>query len=197
MLVITRLYNSIIYRVNKYFFKNKPLKPIIHNTAIIYNRKNIFIGNKSKIEEYATLNANGKFLKIGENSIISSFAYLNVYGGSISIGNNSYIGPFSAVYGHRGVKIGNYVMIANHVTLIPANHIFIDKMEVMYKQGLTTKGIEIEDDVWIGADVKILDGVKIGHGSVIGAGSVVNKSIPEYSVACWSACKSNKKTLTL
>lgn len=38
--------------------------------------------------------------------------------------------------------------------------------------------IHIEDDVWIGANVSVLDNVTIGKGAVIGAGSVVTKSIP-------------------
>jgi acetyltransferase-like isoleucine patch superfamily enzyme len=44
------------------------------------------------------------------------------------------------------------------------------------------KGIVIEDDVWIGAGARILDGVTIARGSVIGAGSVVTKSTQPYSI---------------
>jgi acetyltransferase-like isoleucine patch superfamily enzyme len=50
-------------------------------------------------------------------------------------------------------------------------------------QGFTAKGISIEDDVWLGAGVKVLDGVKIGTGSIVGAGSVVTSDLPAFSVA--------------
>ena len=42
--------------------------------------------------------------------------------------------------------------------------------------------IVIEDDVWIGAGVKILDGVIIRKGCVIGANTVVNKSTEQYGI---------------
>lgn len=49
--------------------------------------------------------------------------------------------------------------------------------------------IHIEDDVWIGAGVKVLKGVTIGKGSVIGAGAVVTKDIPPYSIAAGVPCR--------
>ncbi|MCC8089249.1 MAG: CatB-related O-acetyltransferase [Rikenellaceae bacterium] len=42
--------------------------------------------------------------------------------------------------------------------------------------------INIGNDVFIGANVMILDGVNIGNGAVIGAGSVVTKDIPDYAI---------------
>ncbi len=44
------------------------------------------------------------------------------------------------------------------------------------------KYIKIGNDVWIGANVLILDGVSIGDGSIIAAGAVVNKDVPPYSI---------------
>ena len=55
------------------------------------------------------------------------------------------------------------------------------------------KGIVIEDDVWIGAGVKILDGVIIRKGCVIGANTVVNKSTEQYGIYVGSTCSFNKK----
>lgn len=47
---------------------------------------------------------------------------------------------------------------------------------------MSCKGIIIEDDVWIGAGVKVLDGVTIAQGCVIGANSVVTKSTEPYGI---------------
>ena len=44
-------------------------------------------------------------------------------------------------------------------------------------------GITIEDDIWLGAGVKVLDGVTIGKGAIIGAGAVVNEDIPANAIA--------------
>ena len=46
-----------------------------------------------------------------------------------------------------------------------------------------TKQTIIGNDVFIGANVTLLDGVKIADGAVIGAGAVVVDDIPPYAVA--------------
>ena len=67
--------------------------------------------------------------------------------------------------------------------IIPSNHNFEDINKPIREQENISKGITIEDNVWIGHGCSILDGVNVGKGSVIAAGSVVNKSIPQFSVA--------------
>ncbi len=42
--------------------------------------------------------------------------------------------------------------------------------------------LKIGNDVWIGANVLILDGVTIGNGAIIAAGAVVTKDVPPYAV---------------
>ncbi len=125
----------------------------------------------------------GGSIKIGKNCSILDYAMILTYGGKIEIGNNVSIHHYSIIYGTGGLKIGNDVRIAAHVVITPVNHIFARKDIPIRLQGVDLKGIVIEDDVWIGTNVTILDGVTIGKGCVIGAGSVVTKSLPEYSVA--------------
>lgn len=103
-------------------------------------------------------------------------------GGNITIGDNCTINPYTIVYGQGNCFIGNDVRIAAHCVIVPANHIFDDCSVPIWRQGLSKKGIRIEDDVWIGAGVKVLDGVVIRKGCVIGANSVVTKSTEEYGV---------------
>lgn len=45
-----------------------------------------------------------------------------------------------------------------------------------------TRQTSIGNDVYIGANVTVLDGVQIGDGAVIGAGAVVTKDVPPYAV---------------
>lgn len=49
-----------------------------------------------------------------------------------------------------------------------------------------SKHTTIGNDVFIGANVTMLDGVTIGDGAVIGAGAVVSKDIPAYAIAVGS-----------
>ena len=53
-------------------------------------------------------------------------------------------------------------------------------LKSQYTESLHTT---IGHDVYIGANVFVLDGVTIGHGAVVGAGAVVTKDIPPYAIA--------------
>ena len=69
-------------------------------------------------------------------------------------------------------------MIGPNTMLAGGGHNFDDDTKPMMLQGSSIKfgGITIKDDVWIGANVSILDGVTIEKGIIIAAGSVVTKS---------------------
>ncbi len=47
----------------------------------------------------------------------------------------------------------------------------------------------IGNDVWIGANVVIMNGVTIGHGAIIGATSVVTKDVPPYTIVAGSPAR--------
>lgn len=120
----------------------------------------------------------GGSVTIGRNCEIHPFAMILTYGGDIRIGNDCSLNPFAIVYGHGGVRIGDGVRIAAHTVIIPANHTPGEAGRPVHLAPVTADGIEIGDNVWIGAGVRILDGVHIGANSVVGAGSVVTRSVP-------------------
>ncbi len=101
----------------------------------------------------------------------------------IYIDENTYIAPYVCIAGPGNIKIGKHCMIASHSGIYANNHNFADLNVLIREQGVTRKGIIIEDNCWLGHGVTVLDGVTIGEGSVIGAGSVVSKDIPAFSVA--------------
>jgi acetyltransferase-like isoleucine patch superfamily enzyme len=125
----------------------------------------------------------GGRIVISERAMISDGVIIAAYGGSIEIEPNAYIGPYCILYGHGGLTIGRNTMVAAHTVIVPANHGFSRIDMPMKAQPLTREGIDIGEDVWIGAGCKILDGVRIGKGTVIGAGSVVTKNIESYAIA--------------
>ena len=47
----------------------------------------------------------------------------------------------------------------------------------------------VEEDVWIGAYVTLLNGVHIGRGCIVGSGSVVRGSTPPYSIVVGNPAK--------
>ena len=98
----------------------------------------------------------------------------------ISLGDNSGIGD--SCYFQGEVVIKNDVMIAPQVSFIATSHNFSDLNVPMNQQGMISKKITIEDNVWIGYRAIILAGVTVGTGSIIGAGSVVTKDVPSNTI---------------
>lgn len=109
--------------------------------------------------------------------MIDSGAILRAFGGNIRIGADCSVNPYCVLYGHGGLKIGDGVRIATQSVFIPSNHNYTDASTFIFKQGETMQGIVVEDDVWFGTGVRVLDGVRIGRGAVIGAGAVVTKDV--------------------
>ena len=79
------------------------------------------------------------------------------------------------------MKIGRRVTLSYGVTILAASY---DKNSYWKgKRVHRNKGIEIGNDVWIGANATILDGVHICDHVIIGAGAVVAADISTpYSV---------------
>jgi acetyltransferase-like isoleucine patch superfamily enzyme len=120
---------------------------------------------------------------VGRNCSISHDVLLVPYCGRITVGDRTFIGPRTMIFGNGGVEIGSDVLIAGQCFIVASNHVHSNFDRPIRAQGLTAKGIVIEDDVWIGAGCKVLDGVRIGRGSIVGAGAVVRQSLPAFSVA--------------
>ena len=146
--------------------------------------KNVHAGDANKFHDTVLFDTSaGGTITIGSNTEILNGCLLMTYGGSISIGNHCSINPYTILYGHgKGLVIGNNVLIAGHCLIIPSSHVFTRTDIPINQQGEHSKGIVIEDDVWIGAGCQILDGVTIARGSIIAAGSVVNKSTEPFSI---------------
>ncbi len=105
-------------------------------------------------------------------------------GGSLIVGSRTTIQPrcqFSAYTGT--IRIGEDVQIAPNCAFYPYNHGMSPDKPMKQQPLLSKGGIVLEDDVWLGYGVIVLDGVKIGKGAVIGAGSVVNQDIPAGAIA--------------
>ncbi len=124
----------------------------------------------------------GGSISFGRYCEVYEHAMLITYGGDISFGDYCSVNQFAVIYGHGGLRVGDGVRIAAHTVIIPANHVFEDPAVPICLQGETRRGVVIEDDVWVGAGCRILDGVRIGRGAVIGAGSVVTGPVPAFAV---------------
>jgi acetyltransferase-like isoleucine patch superfamily enzyme len=116
-------------------------------------------------------------LQLGRNSYIAGHAYVT---GELTAGADCTVNPYATVRGR--VTLGDGVRIGAHSSLLGFNHGFAPDRPV-HRQPLTTKGITLGDDVWIGSNVVVLDGVSIGDHCVVGAGAVVTKDLPPWTIA--------------
>jgi acetyltransferase-like isoleucine patch superfamily enzyme len=124
----------------------------------------------------------GDHVRIGPYSTLIGAPISNL-GEGITMGANSAVDAYSFIGSAGAVTIGENVIMGQHVCFHPESHNF-DRTDIPIKlQGTARRGIIIEDDVWVGANVTFLDGTHVGRGCVIGAGSLVRGSIPAYSVA--------------
>lgn len=128
----------------------------------------------------------GSRYAVGARTMIDSFVKIKPAGGSgdVVIGEDSAINSGTVIYSGNGVSIGNAVLIAANCTLAATNHEFSDPDLRIRDQGFQPSrgGIIIEDDVWLGANVVVLDGSVIGRGAVIAAGSVVIGTVEPYGI---------------
>ena len=81
---------------------------------------------------------------------------------------------------------GNFIMKKNSgaaqgLTVITGTH--YREVGKPFRESSSDKlDIIVDEDVWIGANVTLLDGCHIGRGASIGSGSVVRKKIPPYAI---------------
>jgi acetyltransferase-like isoleucine patch superfamily enzyme len=140
------------------------------------------------VDKGAYLHACPGGIKIGEDTFVMHHAELHVYNfrdlpqSGIVIGRGCLIGEFCVVRGVGGVTIGDRVYLSPMVHIHPNNHVFVDPDVCFIDQGITARGVTIEDQCWIGAMAIVLDGVTIGRCSVVAAGAVVTKDVPPYSL---------------
>ncbi len=143
-----------------YLYKRKFKK--INYPLVKYER--VFIRNREYIEF-------GKNLTIGYNCFISPI--------ELVVGDNCWLGVNNFICGK--IKIGNNVSLGPNISLPGSSHV-IDTDLPLTKSGSSIIGTIIEDHVWVGSNVTIVDGVRIGKGAVVSANSIVTKDVPAYAV---------------
>ncbi|MBI1307625.1 MAG: acyltransferase [Bacteroidetes bacterium] len=81
--------------------------------------------------------------------------------------------PGNYINASGGLKIGHNVLLGPNVIIATTNHYKYDHRKTSH-----TKGVEIGDNVWIGANCCIVAGTKIGSNVTIGASCYISGEIP-------------------
>jgi len=162
-------------------------RPYVSSRAQIHC-PNLHLGQGCFIDEGVTIyaHADGGEGRLGERVHLYRGTIIEVGNrGSVVIGDDTHIQAYCNLKGFlRNLIIGRNIQIAPQCGFSPYEHNFEDCSQVIQAQGIRSAGdIVLEDDVWLGLGVRVLEGVRIGQGAVIGAGAVVTKDVPPYAVA--------------
>lgn len=155
----------------------------------LLNTRSLHVGRSVTIEDDVKIDALsregvwiGNNVAIGRFSVIECTGVITNLGRGFRIGANSNLGDYNFVGAAGGVSIGQNVLIGQGVRFHSENHVTARTDIPMKAQGVTNRGIMVEDDVWLGSGAILLDGVRVGAGAVVAAGSVVTKDVPPFAV---------------
>jgi galactoside O-acetyltransferase len=118
-------------------------------------------------------------ISIGKNSFFTAEC------GAITVGSNTAFNMNVHLNASVGgeIRIGESCLIGPNVVMRTAGHRYDNPDVFIRQQGHIPLNIDIDDDVWIGANAVILGGTHIGRGAIIGAGAVVTKDVPPLAIA--------------
>jgi acetyltransferase-like isoleucine patch superfamily enzyme len=121
----------------------------------------------------------GRPVLIGDGCSVAADAFLH---GPIILGEGVSVNARASLDGGaKGIRVGPGTRIATGATLFAFDH-GLDPERPLRDQPVTSRGIEIGEDVWIGANAGITDGVRIGDHAVVGMGAVVTRDVPAWAI---------------
>ena len=120
----------------------------------------------------------GRTIRLGDGVRIAADCVLH---GPITLGDHVSINHHVTMDGGRaGISVGANTRIAAYATLYAFNH-GKSADQLVRQQPVTSLGISIGEDVWLGAQAGVVDGVKIGDGAVVGMNAQVVGDVAAYT----------------
>jgi len=174
----SKLYPLLLGRVGKGVIFGR-------NVVLRYPHK-IFLGNNVIIDDNCLIDAKGRDnhgVVIGDNVFVGRNTILLCTDGDIFIEDNVSIGFNSEVMSANYVKLGKNVLISSYCFLNAATHDFQRTDIAVSQQASIGRKIVLEENVWLAANVTVLDGITVGKDAIVGAGAVVTKDLPPLSIA--------------
>ena len=121
----------------------------------------------------------GRPVRIGPRSTVAAQAFLH---GPLTLGADVSINARANLDGGAaGITIGDGSRIASGACLYAFDH-GLEPERPVREQPVSSRGITLGKDVWVGAQAGITDGVTIGDHAVIAMGAVVTSDVAEYAI---------------
>jgi acetyltransferase-like isoleucine patch superfamily enzyme len=154
--------------------------------VVLRHPHKIHIGDNVVIDDHCCLDAKGTTnygIVLEDGVFLGRNTILSCKNGNITLGREANVGFNVEIFSAADVRVGARTLIAAYTYLVGGDHLF-DRVDVpVLQQGRTARGIEVGDNVWLGAHVVVTDGSRIGRDAVIGAGAVVIGEVPEFHIA--------------
>ena len=148
--------------------------------AYLQSMETIQIGKNCFIAPEAKLFAEpGRPIVIGDNSYIAADCVMH---GPITLGTNVSINHHVTMDGgSKGIQIGDNSRVASYCQLYAFNH-GMRGDQMIFAQPTQSRGIFIGEDVWLGANVGVVDGVIIQDHAVVGMGGQVTRNVESFKI---------------
>jgi acetyltransferase-like isoleucine patch superfamily enzyme len=120
-----------------------------------------------------------KPIRIGAGCSVAAGVFLR---GPVVLEPNVSLNPYARVDGGaKGITVGAGTRIASGACLYAFDHGLAPDREVRL-QPVTSRGIAVGADVWIGANACVTDGVTLGDHAVVGMGAVVTGDVAPWAI---------------
>lgn len=148
--------------------------------AYLQSMESIQIGQNCFISPDAHLFAEpNRDIIIGDGSFIAADCVLH---GPITLGQNVALNHHCSLDGGRkGIEIADNARLAAYCHLYAFDH-GMHPQQLIHQQAVSSVGIYIGQDVWLGAHVGVVDGVRINDFAVVGMDSTVTRSVDAYAI---------------
>lgn len=121
----------------------------------------------------------GRGVVLGPGCAIAAEAFLH---GPITLGRGVSVNARASLDGGgKGITVGDFTRIASGAAIYAFDH-GLDPGRALKDQPVTSQGIAIGRDVWIGANAGVTDGVRVGDHAVVAMGAVVTRDVPDWAI---------------
>jgi acetyltransferase-like isoleucine patch superfamily enzyme len=154
--------------------------------VVLRHPAKIRLGDGVVVDDLVVLDAKGERnqgITVGAGVFLGRGTILSCKDGDIVLGDHVNIGFHSEVFSASRVTVGAYGLFAAYTYLVGGGHAFDQAGVPVIEQERTSRGIALDENVWLGTGVKVLDGVHIGRDVVVGAGAVVTADLPAGVIA--------------
>lgn len=121
----------------------------------------------------------GRPVVIGDGCSIAADAFIH---GPVTLGEGVSVNARASLDGGaKGITLGRGTRVASGAVLYAFDHGMDPEREIRV-QPVTSRGIQVGEDVWIGANAGVTDGVRIGDHAVVAMGAVVTRDVPDWAL---------------